>query len=141
MNNIALKSIVIVLFLYMIGQNFVLAADSSSAVIHLSQDEFMQKIAADTSNKEVAVIDVRTTHEFNQGHIAGAVNLPHFEIMNNISLLDEYQEKDMVFYCHTGARVKELTDYLQEIGYGGGKLYHLKGDIRAWRARHLPLQK
>lgn len=114
------------------------AAELKHGVTHLSQDEFVQKV----QDKDVVIIDVRTAAEFARGHIEGAVNIAHTDIMKNASLLDQYKGKDLVLYCHSGVRVRRTTDFLREVAYvNDEQLFHLKGDIRAWQAKGRALKK
>ena len=108
------------------------AADYKNGVTHLSQQEMAEKLKDPNS----VLIDIRRQDELDEGYIAGAVHVPIEKVMIDISLLDEYLDKDLIFYCHVGERVSVLTDFLQDIGHPSkDKLYHLKGDMRAWRAR------
>lgn len=114
------------------------AAEFKDGVTHLTQDEFMSK----SKEPNVVVIDVRTIREYRSGHIENAINHPHKNILKNVTLLDQYVGKELIFYCHSGIRVKIITDYVRETKYvKNAKLFHLKGDMRAWRARRLPLVK
>jgi len=112
-------------------------AEFKDGVIHLSQQEFLEKI----SEENVVVIDVRTVKEYQDGHIEGAINYPHRSLLKDSSLLNKYQGKDLIFYCHTGVRAKKVTDYLLRSKTEDARLFHLKGDMRAWRARGLPIVK
>lgn len=126
------------LLFVLIAINAVHAANIEEGVTHLNQTEFQHK----ATQADSVVIDIRTNREYNAGHIAGAKHIPLADIFSNSSLLDEFQDKDLVFYCHTGIRVKRLTDHLQDINHPNqNRLFHLKGDIRAWTARRLPLEK
>ncbi len=111
------------------------SADASGGVTHLSQEETLSKIS---TQDNVVLIDVRTTGEYNNGHIPNAVNIPHKELLNNISLLDKYKDKDLVLYCHSGVRVGKVTDVLSKLR---GDVYHIKGDYRAWRANGQTLDR
>jgi len=90
-----------------------------------------------STQRAFILIDVRTPTEFKAGHVRTAVNIPHADILDNISLLDPYLEKDMIFYCHSGARAGKVTRYLTELEYKG--LYHLKGDFMGWQASKLEI--
>jgi len=108
------------------------AADIKDGVTHISQQELETKL----QDPNTVLIDIRTKREVDQGIIPGAKHIPLADIKNNISLLDEYADKDLIFYCHTGVRVRKLTDYLQEIDHSSkDNLHHLKGDMRGWRGR------
>ncbi len=114
------------------------AAEVKNGVTHLSQQEFISKSQEDNT----VVIDVRTLREYTQGHIKGAVNIPHSDILDDIHLLDNYKGKDIVFYCHSGVRVRWVTNYLNRANFGDETgIYHLKGDMRAWRARGQAIER
>jgi len=127
-----------ILFAFLLSMSLgnVNAADYVNGVTHLNQTELVEKL----KDPNAVLIDIRTQAELNEGYIAGAVHLPISEIANDLSLLDPYLNKDLIFYCHVGSRVNALTNYLQNIGHPSkGNLFHLKGDIRAWKARGKPL--
>ena len=114
------------------------AADFKNGVTHINQQELIEKL----KSPNTVLIDIRSQEEVDDGYIPGAVHVPITEVMKDISLLDEHLNKDIIFYCHVGTRVRALTDYLLDIGHPSkDKLYHLKGDIRAWRARGKKLIK
>jgi len=138
MKHQAFGLLTIVFALALIGVSGCYAAELKDGVTHLSQTEFKDK----ATQVGTVVIDIRTDREYKSGHIKGAKHIPITEIFANISLLDEYRGKDLVFYCHSGVRVRRLTDYLREIEHPNqSQLFHLKGDMRAWAARRLPIEK
>lgn len=117
---------------------YLLAADKKEGITHLSQEEFIVKVKDDNT----VIIDVRTKNEFSAGHIADAILIPHKALLNDLSLLDPYKDNDIIFYCHSGVRVKRVTDHIKKYAYIDNKqIFHLKGDIRAWKARNRPLIK
>ena len=68
---------------------------------------------------DVTWIDVRTAEEFNQQHVAGAVNIPYEQIDAGIASL--HLEKDAVIYlyCRTGRRSGIAKESLDALGYTG----------------------
>lgn len=130
--NKMIKQILLISMLMSLSFTSAYTADFKNGVTHINHQELAEKI----KDPNVILIDIRTKEEVNEGFIAGAVHIPITGIAKDISLLDEYIGKDLVFYCHVGARVRSLTDHLQRIDHPSkDKLYHLKGDMRAWRAR------
>lgn len=126
-------------FLLLISFNIAsFSADYRNGVTHLSQQETIEKIKADQDN--VVLIDVRTPREYKNGHLKNAINIPHKNILNNLNLLDQYKDKDIILYCHSGVRVKKVTDVATQ-NKNKHQLFHLKGDYRAWRARGLEVIK
>lgn len=75
---------------------------------------------------DAMLIDVRTPEEYREKHIAGAVNIPIYEIDN---LKDEIVDKDMVIllYCKTGKRSKIVKEILMQNGYKNVYTFNAKG--------------
>ncbi len=64
------------------------------------------------------IIDVREPHEFAGSHVAGAMNLPLGELMNNPQGLQAVPlEADVVVYCRSGGRAGMACSVLQARGY------------------------
>jgi len=125
------------LWLLVVFASWSYAAEFKDGVTHINQTEFMEKV----KEPNVVVIDVRTKREYEKGHIEGAINHPHKLILKDTSILDQYIGKELIFHCHTGIRAKIVTDYVRGSKIEEARLFHLKGDYRAWRARGLPIKK
>lgn len=82
------------------------------------------------------VLDTRSTSEFAQGHIAGAINIPHTKVEQNIEFLRKLK-KPIVVHCRSGRRALVAEQALQNANFT--QLKHLDGDILGWQALHLPL--
>ena len=72
--------------------------------------EDLQQIINDNN---YIIIDVRTTEEFNEGHLKDALNIPYEEIGENIFEKD----KTLLVYCKSGKRSKIAYDTLIKNGY------------------------
>ncbi len=113
----------------------------SNAVVNIEpkmieQDEY----ATFSQRDDTVVIDVRTVREFNTGYIPGAINIPHRDILRGKINLGQYKDKNIICYCHTGVRVGFVVDYLEKNPVlKPEKIYHLRGDYRAWKARGLDI--
>jgi rhodanese-related sulfurtransferase len=81
------------------------------------------------------LVDVRATHEWEAGHIAGAVHLPLDEIAERAGELD--REQPVVLYCRGGTRSSMATDALAAAGYDAAKLAE---GIVGWADEGLPLE-
>ena len=60
------------------------------------------------------ILDVRTPEEFQAGHIRGAQNTPHEEVVGITDNLKQY--KTVYVHCKMGGRAKMATQALQENG-------------------------
>lgn len=78
-------------------------------------------------DKGAIMEDVRTTNEFSQEHIAGAINIPLGEIETVVDQL-KAKEKPIVLCCVSGARSGMAISILRDAGidcYNGGSYTHL----------------
>lgn len=83
-------------------------------------------LAAAIENEDVFVIDVRTPLEYEQGHIPGAVNIPHDDIENHIDEIPK--DRNIVVYCRSGHRAQLAMKILEEKGYS---VYNF-GGLERW---------
>ena len=93
--------------------------------------------ALNVPNNNIVLLDVRTAEEFNEGHVAGAINISHSDIEGNLDLLAQYKASTVVVYCRSGRRAGVAEDILAEHGFT--KLKHLTGDMIAWNEANLPV--
>jgi phage shock protein E len=64
---------------------------------------------------EFIVIDVRTSAEFNAGHIEESSNV-EWQIIS--SIIDEVKKDQKIYlYCRSGGRSQNATDILIDLGY------------------------
>jgi len=71
------------------------------------------------------LVDVRTPEEFSQGHLEGALLIPHDEIAGRASELGSDKDRSIVLYCRSGNRSAQAKQALEKLGYthvvnGGG---------------------
>jgi len=104
----------------------------------VSQQELLSLMAQE-NGQEFVVLDVRTAEEFDEGHIAGAINVSHDEIADNMTKLTSYKDKLVIVHCRSGRRAASAEDDLLESGFT--KLRHLEGDMNSWQSAKLPLVK
>jgi phage shock protein E len=107
----------------------------SGAFQDLSVEQFA-KMAADTNN---VILDVRTSGEFNAGHIAGAINLdvtaPDFP--QKAAALD--RSKVFLVHCASGVRSVRACEQLGRLDFP--KLYNLPGGFKAWVKAGEPVER
>ena len=93
------------------------------------------ELVADTN---VVVLDVRTTAEFTEGHIKGAIlidqGLSDFIEKAKAALPID---KKIAVYCRSGRRSANAAGRLADIGY---KCVNLKGGILAWKDAGMPVK-
>lgn len=111
-------------------------AISIARVTNISQAELMQRIKANHAN---LILDVRSTNEYAEGHIPGAINIPHDQLGSRIAEIDAHIGKDVVLYCASGWRVGIAANILRAAGFS--KLLHLDGDMNGWRSNGQPIKE
>ena len=84
----------------------------------------------------VQLIDVRTSEEFNAGHIEGSINI---DFKNEEVFYQSFQKLDkknpVYVYCRSGNRSKKSADKLLEMGFS--KVFDLKGGYIEWNLNEL----
>ena len=66
---------------------------------------------------DYVILDVRTQEEYDQGHIPGAVVIPHTEIAARAEEELPRKEQMLLVYCRSGNRSKQAARALAELGY------------------------
>ena len=62
-------------------------------------------------------IDVRSVAEFNEGHLAAAVNIPHTQIAGQIADHAVSKVQPIKLYCRSGGRAGIAKAALDALGY------------------------
>lgn len=113
----------------------VLSACSSSAgaITNMNPKEFSSK----THESGVITLDVRTRDEFNQGHIAGAINIDveANTFQNEISKLD--MTKTYAVYCQSGRRSGIATKAMEKMGFK--HIFNLQNGMNDWMGQGMPV--
>lgn len=82
--------------------------------------------AAELTRAGAQVLDVRTSEEFDEAAIKGALNIPLLNLRDRIDELD--RGKPVVVYCNTGERSAAATFILGKVGFAA---YALQGGLSA----------
>ena len=93
----------------------------------VSYDIYKNKI----SSKDALVFDVRTTEEFNLGHIKGSINIDFYDEKLFVDFFEKINKtKPIYIYCRSGNRSKKSSEILKKIGFV--KVYDLLGGYKNW---------
>ena len=76
---------------------------------------------------QVFLIDVRSSREFEEGHLNGAINIPVYNIEKEIQKQVTNKQSMIILYCSTGHRSIEAKEILDRLGYVN--VYNLKDGI------------
>ena len=84
------------------------------------------------------LVDIREDHEWEAGHVAGAVHMSKGTIERDIETKVPDKSKTLVLYCGGGFRSALSADALQQMGYENA--ISLDGGWRALKESGLPLE-
>jgi len=121
--------------LLIITVNLLLLGCSTTGEGYMQQKELLAQIE---QGKAPIIIDVRSTGEYQTGHVPGAIHIPFWSAFTT-DKMDAYKKEDLVvMYCAHGPRagVAKLAFYLA----GFKNLSYLSGHMTAWRKAELPLE-
>jgi len=107
-------------------------------------DIFKNNISTDDAlplieSGDIAVLDVRTAEEYGGGHIKGAINIDVRDksFIAKIDPLDK--DKEYIIHCGGGGRAKKACHMMRDIGFSNLRI--LKGGMRGWEEKGLPMEK
>ncbi len=125
-----------ILFLLSFLLMFACEQSTGQNVKILSVTDFSKKI---TENKETQILDVRTSEEFTENHLAKAININWNgqDFLEKVRFLDK--EKPLLVYCLSGGRSNSAAQKLQSLGFKN--VYNMEGGIAKWKANKLPLEQ
>ena len=106
---------------------------SSKSIVNENAEAF----AATIQNSGVVVLDVRTSGEFESGHIANSVNIDveAGSFQNEIANLDKNAQ--YAVYCHSGRRSGIAAEMMEKNGFR--QIHNLKDGIISWQTAGYPL--
>ena len=90
-----------------------------------------------TNQDAAQLIDLRSSNEFDDGHITGSINIPYTDLEDRIHEIKKQEDKSLVLICDTGSQSANAGEVLNKSGFE--KTVILSGGIGAWRLDNLPL--
>ena len=93
--------------------------------------------AINNAPEDLVILDVRTTEEFAEGHIDGAVMLDFYrdDFATELAKLDP--NVPYVIYCRSGNRSGQTLDLMEGLGFQN--VQDVDGGVLAWQDSELPL--
>lgn len=83
--------------------------------IQLVDKKLLMSYLADHSR--LLLIDARSSAEFKQSHIEGAINLPIEAYRANPNEIEAYKSSKIIIYCRSGKRASTLARVLKKDGF------------------------
>jgi rhodanese-related sulfurtransferase len=131
MNNLFLLAAIL---LSVCQLNFAQSSNSVSSINSVSANEFNKLV----SSGNYTLLDIRTTKEFEEGHINSAINIDFYnrEFEQKILL---YKSVPVLIYSRSSGQSKQALNKLSELNFE--KVVELENGIVAWKREGLPLVK
>jgi len=105
----------------------------------VTSQEAFDLIQENHGNPDFIILDVRTSSEFHDGHIEGALNidasLPSFS--EELEQLD--RNATYLVYCRSGNRSRTALRIMDDLGFT--RAYHLANGITEWVDAGLPVSR
>ncbi|MGH2938044.1 MAG: rhodanese-like domain-containing protein [Solirubrobacterales bacterium] len=86
----------------------------------VSPKEISRAEAREMLDQGAQLVDVRADHEWETGHLPGAVHIPLAELPARAEEIDK--DRPVILYCRGGNRSSMATAALAEAGYDASKL-------------------
>ena len=84
---------------------------------HMEEYDISMEELKKKQSEGAIIVDVRSSQEFSESHIEGAINIPEYEINSNIDKILEDKEEEIVLYCASGIRSKKAYQKLTKLDY------------------------
>ncbi|MDF4204378.1 rhodanese-like domain-containing protein [Maribacter sp. SA7] len=101
--------------------------ETTGNITVLDKREYATQIIANN----IKPFDVRTSSEYNSGHIKKAINIDFFNSGNFKNYFEKLdKEKPVYVYCRSGARSQKAARRLLKMGFE--QVFDLKGGYNSW---------
>jgi rhodanese-related sulfurtransferase len=91
------------------------------------------------SGRAPLILDVRSTREFDDGHVPGAVHIPFWQVGRRWQAFASARELPVVVYCGHGPRAYMAGSALRRRGFTN--VIYLAGHMKKWKDLNLPLER
>ena len=109
----------------------------SAARAHITEVSAQQVKADMDAGKQVILLDVRDSEEFDAGHLPKAVHISKGLLEFKVGRMLPDKNSNIVVYCRSDARSAMVTAVMQEMGYTNVK--NMQGAFKAWGLAGYPI--
>ena len=113
-----------------------LVADAKQRVREIGIMEYRDRIA---KGELWTLIDIREDHEWDRGHLPGAIHLSRGILERDIEKTIPDKDEPIVLQCGGGFRSALSADNLQRMGYRN--VVSLDGGYRGWCSAGFPVER
>ena len=78
-------------------------------------------------NNQCILLDVRSEQEYKEGHLEGSINIPVYDINEEIQKVIPNRNNPIIVYCQSGSRSRKAISILSKKGYE--ELYNIEGGL------------
>ena len=89
------------------------------------------------NKNSASLIDLRAADEFNTGHIANSINMPHDDFEKYSHRVSSDRQKPIILICSMGRQSGNIGEALKNMEYTNINI--LDGGIMSWQQEGLPL--
>ena len=112
-----------------------IVAEAKRAIREMTIDDYQRRLAA---GEKLVLIDVREDHEWDKGHLPGAVHISKGVIERDIEQAIPDKKAAIVCQCGGGFRSALVCENLKRMGYTN--TWSLDGGYRVWTEKGLPTE-
>ncbi len=113
----------------------VLAANNDANTTHISATELNMLIE---SGQAPLIVDVRSSREYQAGHVPGAIHLPFWLAFARADEVNAPKDELVVVYCAHGPRAWVGKAALSLEGFT--QIRYLQGHMTGWNKAELPVE-
>ncbi|WP_416147948.1 rhodanese-like domain-containing protein [Salipaludibacillus sp. HK11] len=96
----------------------------------MSSEDLQTHLEEDGMDEETYYIDVREEDEFAESHVAGFINIPMDDVIEDASILPEDQE--ILILCNTQNRSIQVGEAMIEQGFDASDISIVMGGIASY---------
>lgn len=132
-----MKHLIIITALSLSAAIQLLAEEPATEIKHTTGKD--AKALLDAKDANITVVDVRTSEEFSEGHIAGAKNIDFraADFADKLAALDK--SKPVLVHCGAGGRSTSSLETFKKLGFK--TVIHLDGGFTSWVKAGQPVEK
>ena len=115
---------------------FILQACSTSSETHIKQSELLSLLQEEQASP--IIVDVRSSSEYNAGHIPLAHHIPFWQSFTTDALNGKAKQAEILLYCEHGPRagIAKFAYFMA----GFENIRYVEGHMTAWRKAGLPME-
>ncbi len=115
---------------------FILQACSSSSETHIKRTELLSLLQEEQA--QPIIIDVRSSAEYNSGHIPQAKHISFWKSFTTDALDKNEKQEEILLYCEHGPRagIAKFAYFMA----GFENIRYVEGHMTAWRKAGLPIE-